>query len=60
MTAKGDKKYMEALLTERAGHEAAGRTERVKQVDAELKRVGGSATRRGSTASTGSDDQGEA
>lgn len=55
MTAKGDKKYIDALLAERAGHDAAGRADRVKQVDAELKRVGGSAPRRGSVST--SDDQ---
>lgn len=56
MTTKGDQKYIDALLAERAGHDAAGRADRVKQVDAELKRVGGSVPRRGSGSST-SDDQ---
>ena len=57
MTAKRDQKYIDALLVERAGHDAAGRGDRVKQVDAELKRVGGSVPRRGAAPSSGSDDQ---
>ncbi len=38
---KGDQSYIDGLLRERASLKAAGKTERVKQVDAELKRVGG-------------------
>lgn len=56
MTTKGDQKYIAALQEERARLEAVGKPDRVKQVDAELKRVGGS-TPRGGRASASSDDQ---
>ncbi|HMV67850.1 MAG TPA: hypothetical protein PKA64_13455 [Myxococcota bacterium] len=56
MTTKGDKTYIAALQEERARLEAVGKSDRVKQVDAELKRVGGSAgPRRPGSASN--DDQ---
>lgn len=35
--------YIKALLTERAGYLATGRTDRADQVDAELRRLGATA-----------------
>lgn len=44
---KGDQSYIDGLLAERKRLEAAGKADRVKQVDAELRRVGGSVPARG-------------
>ena len=40
MTKEQDKKRIEGILEERAGLERLGKTERLKAVDAELKRLG--------------------
>lgn len=40
MTDQKHKAHIKALLRERAGYERAGKTERVKAVDAELRRLG--------------------
>lgn len=47
---KGDQSYIDGLLRERSRLEAAGNAERVKQVDAELRRVGGTVPARGAGA----------
>jgi hypothetical protein len=58
MTVKGDQGYVDGLLRERDS--AAGNPDRVKLIDAELKRVGGSVPRRGAASSSSTDDQIEA
>lgn len=40
MTKEQQKAYIEALLRERAGAEQYGRTDTVKDIDAELEKVG--------------------
>lgn len=55
MTTKGDQGYIDGLLRERES--AAGNPDRVKAIDVELKRVGGSVPRRGAASSSSTDDQ---